>query len=208
MLTLRTTMVLAMLAPVFLHAQGPELGIKAGLNVSTFMNNEVDDGKSRVGLTGGLFARSQPDAHTGAQVELLYTAKGKRNHYEAFSGLIDQDVDFRLDYLELPVMVSFRLADGLIDLHAGVYAAYLIGAHVSTSGDLGSPDIEADREDFQAFDAGLAAGVAVNFMRALQLGVRYEHGLMGVANSDASDLALGDATNACASFYLGFGLQH
>lgn len=186
-------------------AQGPAFGVKAGLNYSTLAVNEADDENARIGFNGGVFARTAPEAPLGLQVELLYSTKGTHTTYNALWGLIDQDVDFNLNYLELPVLASLRVAE-ILDLQLGGYAGYLLSAKMSTSGDLGSGNEELDRDNFTSMDYGLAAGAGLNIGENLQVGLRYTHGLANVADGDASDLVLGDAKNRCLQAYIGIGV--
>lgn len=186
-------------------AQGPAFGVKGGINVASLAVNEADEERSRLGLNAGFFARTAPEEPFGLQVELLYSSKGSNTTYSAFFGLIDQEVDFNLNYLELPVLASFRLG-GVVDLHAGAYAGYLLNARVSTSGDLGSGSEELDKADLSAMDLGIAGGVGLNLGPA-QFGVRYLHGLSKVADSDAADLVLGDAKNRCFQAYIAVGIS-
>lgn len=186
-------------------AQGPAFGVKGGINVASLAVNEANDESARLGVNAGLFARTAPEEPFGLQVELLYSGKGSNTTYSAFFGLIDQEVDFNLNYLELPVLASFRLG-GVVDLHAGAYAGYLFNAKVSTSGDFGSGSEELDKADLNAMDFGVAGGVGFNLGPA-QLGVRYLHGLSKVADSDAADLVLGDAKNRCFQAYVALGIS-
>ncbi len=186
-------------------AQGPTIGVKAGVNLSTLYSVEVNDDKGRFGFNGGVFARAMPNQSIGAQFELLYSTKGNHSTYQGFFGLIDQTVDFNLNYLEVPALVAFRFADQLVEFQVGGYVGYLVNANVTTDGDLGNGTNELDKDNFNSVDAGLAFGVAVNTGPA-QIGVRYEHGLTEVASSDNAKLLLGDAKNACVQFYIAFGI--
>jgi hypothetical protein len=186
-------------------AQGPTFGIKGGLNYSTLAVDEADDETSRLGYNVGLFARTSPEQPIGLQVELLYSTKGSTTNYSTLFGLIEQEVDFNLNYLELPVLASFRIGS-IVDLQAGLYAAYLLGAKAKSSGDLGSGSEELDRDNFTSLDYGIAAGVGFNLGPNAQLGVRYLHGLNKVADSDAANLVLGDSKNRCVQAYIAFGI--
>lgn len=188
----------------YLVAQGPAFGLKGGLNISSLAVDQAREENTRLGFNAGAFVRTMPTEPFGLQVELLYSAKGSNTTYSTFFGLVDQEVDLNLDYLELPVLASFRLAQ-VVDLQIGAYGAYLLSANVSTSGDLGSGADELDTDNFNSLDLGLAGGVGFNVGPA-QLGVRYLHGLTNVADSDASDAVLGDAKNRCAQFYVAFGI--
>ena len=102
-------------------------------------------------------------------------------------------------------MASFRFADQAIELQAGGYVGYLLGANVTTSGDLGSGSNTLDRSNFNSMDAGLVLGAAFNAGPA-QIGARYEFGLSQIANSDDAKFLLGDAKNSCIQVYVAVGV--
>lgn len=190
-------------APAF--SQGPVFGVKGGLNYTNLAGLDADDNNARVGFNAGVFGRTDPSSVFGVQAELLYSTKGNHTTYHAFFGLVDQDVDFNLNYLELPVMASLRLAE-IVDIQLGGYAAYLTSAKVKTSGDLGSDSDVLDKDNFKSIDAGIAGGVAFNLGKNAQLGIRYLHGLTDVVdNEDLHDL-IGDAQNRCVQVYVGIGV--
>ncbi len=186
-------------------AQGPVIGLKGGLNMSTLYSDAVSDDKARFGLNGGGFIRVAPEEAIGLQVEVLYSSKGNHSTYSGFAGLIDQTVDFNLNYLEVPLLVAFRLGDGAAELHAGLYGAYLVGANVSTDGDLGDGSEELDKDNFSSMDFGLAGGIAFNAGPA-QIGARVLYGLTEIASSDEAELLLEDAKNVCGQVYIALGI--
>ena len=67
-----------------LFAQGPSMGIKGGLNLSTLAVNEADDEKGRIGFNVGVFGRTNPEQPFGLQAELLYSTKGAQAQYSGF----------------------------------------------------------------------------------------------------------------------------
>lgn len=191
--------------PVASMAQGPAFGIKGGLNMSNLYSGEVDDNNMRLGFNLGVFGRSDIEKPLGFQVELLYSTKGNTTNYSAFGGLIDQEVDFALNYLEVPVMASIRIGEGALELQAGGYVGYLLSSTVSSNGDLGSSSDELAKDNFTSMDAGLVAGAAFN-AGALQFGARYAYGLSPIANSDEADFLLGDAKNSCIQLFVGLAI--
>lgn len=208
MRTIYTTafvMIAGIAAPTLSSAQGPAFGVKGGLNLSTLAVDEATDENARLGFNAGVFARTMPSSPFGLQIELLYSTRGSKTHYSALGGLVDQDVDFNLNYLELPLLASFRIGE-IVDLQLGGYGAYLLSANVSTSGDLGADQEELDRDEFRSMDFGIAGGVGFNLGPTAQLGVRYLHGLSNVAESKGAELFLGDAKNRTAQVYLAFGI--
>lgn len=186
-------------------AQGPHIGVKAGVNLSNLYSTEVDDKNGRLGLNAGLIGRTMLEDPIGLQVELLYSTKGNETRYEGFFGLVDQDVKFDLNYLELPVLACFRFADNTMEVQVGGYGAYLLSSNVSTEGDLGSSSDEVDVDKLNRVDAGLAGGLAFNAGPA-QIGARYSLGLIELQDSDEAEFLLGDAKNSCLQVYVAFGI--
>lgn len=186
-------------------AQGPLFGVKGGLNYSTLAVDQADDETSRTGYNFGVFGRTNTEETFGLQVELLYSTKGSTSNYSTLFGLVEQEVDLNLNYIELPVLVSFRVAE-IVDFQLGVYAGYLVSANAKSSGDLGSGSDELDRDNFKSMDFGIGGGVAFNAGSNIQLGVRYLHGMSTVADSDAAEFVLDDAKNRVAQLYIGFGI--
>lgn len=185
------------------NAQGPSFGLKGGLNFSS-LDVESDEQKGRLGFNAGVFGRTDAELPLGVQVELLYSTKGSSADYTTFFGYVDQSVDFKLNYLELPVILAFRPVP-ILDIHLGGYAGYLLAAEVETSGDLGSGSEDLDVDHFQRIDAGLAVGAALNLGPA-QIGARYLYGLTELADSEEARTVLGNAKNACLQAYIAFGL--
>ncbi len=201
----RFVLALAGIGPLAANAQGPHIGLKGGLNLSNLYSSEVNDDKLRTGFNVGLMGRTNLDQPIGLQVELLYSTKGNESTYVGFFGLVDQTVHFNLNYLELPVLASFRFADQMLELQVGGYAGYLLSADATTSGDLGTDSEDLDIDNFNTMDAGLAVGFAVNAGPA-QFGARYEYGLVELAKSDAAYLLLGSAKNSCFQVYIAVGM--
>lgn len=186
------------------QSSGNDFGLKAGASFSNLRadGEDVGDENMRTAFHAGMFGRLSPSESLGLQIELLYSGKGTTVIYD---GLIDQETTFKLSYLEVPVFATIGLGETL-ELHAGVYAGYLLSSNVSTEGDLGSGTEDLDRDNFQGADYGLLGGLGVNFGPA-QIGARYVHGLAKLAASDTADLLLGDARNSTFQVYLAIGLQ-
>ncbi len=81
---------------------------------------------------------------------------------------------FRLNYIEVPLLLRVNITKNF-NVHAGGYASYLVSSKVSGDGDFNfDEDINAD--DLNRFDAGLSAGVGVDFS-PISIGLRYNYGL-------------------------------
>ncbi len=186
-------------------AQGPSVGVKVGGNLSNFHKGEVNDNNARFGFNLGLMGRTSADEAIGLQAELLYTTNGTKTTYSSFGKYVNQTVDYKLGYIQLPIMVSLRFGQSAFEIQAGGYAAYLVSADVTTTGDFGNGTNSLDKSNFNSLDAGLVGGIAFN-PGPLQIGLRYDYGLTNIANSADATAFLGSAKNSCAQLYLAIGI--
>ena len=193
-------------------AQDSEVGIKGGANFSNFFNDEVDDQNLRIGFQGGLFFKAALTDFFAIQPELLYTQKGATTTYDNFfTG--EGEFTQKLNYIELPVLAVINLGENL-NIHAGPYVAYLMGASVENEAENDDFNFVEDLNegDYERLDFGLAVGVGFEF-EVLRFGVRYDYGLKNVGKDqdfsfDGSDISsdiLKNSKNSTASIYLGIG---
>ena len=178
-------------------------GIKGGLNVSNFTSGEqISDKNARFGFHAGVFGQLFVNEGFAIQPELNYSTKGNKTTIEY--GVIDQETKFNLQYLDMPVLAVFKLGNA-VEIQAGPYWAYLLGANIDTDGDLGDDFVQLDRKNFDNWDYGLAGGIGFN-LGNVQLGARYNYGLNKIANSEGAKRILGGAKNSVGQIYLAFNL--
>jgi hypothetical protein len=177
-------------------------GIKGGLNVSNLYVDDVDDENARMGFNVGLYAQIFSSEVFAIQPELLYSTKGTKTTYDNVL-MGNGDAKFNLNYLEVPVLGVIKLGSAA-ELHFGPYWGYLLSSNIDIDGDTDTFE-ELDRDNFRAWDFGLAGGVGLNF-GPTQIGVRYSQGLRKIANSDSADALLGDSKNSCAQLYIAFSM--
>lgn len=183
-------------------AQSPRMGIKGGLNVSNLYVDDVDDENARIGFNVGVYGQLLSSDYFAIQPELLYSTKGAS--FES-DGIIDQSAKFNLNYLDLPVLAVIKLGRSA-EIHLGAYGSYLLGANISYDGDLGTGSEELDRDNFRSYDYGLVGGFGLNF-NAVQIGTRYNLGLVKIADGDVAEAIIGDAKNSNAQVYIAFNLN-
>jgi hypothetical protein len=176
-------------------------GIKGGLNVSNLYIDNISDENARYGFNIGVYGQVLSSETAALQLELLYSTKGSKAFY---SGTFTQEVKYNLNYLDLPVLAVIKLGESA-EIHLGGYASYLLGANISYSGDLANGTDEIDKDNLKSYDYGLAGGVGFNF-GAIQVGARYNYGLVKIADSDAARTAIGDSKNSFGQLYVAFNL--
>jgi len=178
-------------------AQIRKSGIKGGLNASNLYIDNVNDQNARLGFNVGLYGQILSTDKFAIQPELLYSTKGSSAQY---GGAINQQITYNLNYLDLPVLAVFKLGKAT-ELHFGGYASYLLNANISYKGDFANGTDPIDKDNLKSFDYGLAGGLGVNF-GDVQVGARYNYGVVKIANSNAARSLIGDAKNSCAQVYI------
>ncbi|MFP4091923.1 MAG: porin family protein [Cyclobacteriaceae bacterium] len=189
----------SLIIPVSLFAQQMDYGVKGGINVSNLFIDEADDESARTGFHGGFYAKIPAGANFAIQPELLFNTKGTNAEYD------NGNADFRLNYIDIPVLADFRLGNSA-DIYVGPYLGILLNNRVDTDGALSADLQEFDRSDFAPLDFGLSAGFGLNF-EIFSIGTRYNLGLVQVAKSEDAEVLMGNARNSLAQVYLAFPLR-
>jgi len=161
-----------------LHAQDEnvttEFGVKGGFNMSNFLSDddEVSDENMLYGFNAGVYATLPVSDFVAIQPEILFTTRGSELEYNDAFG--SQKAKFKLNYIEVPLLVRVNITKNF-NLQAGGYASYLVSSKVTGEGTVDF-DEDIDTDDLNKFDAGIVAGVGVDFS-PISLGVRYNYGL-------------------------------
>ena len=186
-----------------LHAQennvNTEFGVKGGLNMSNLYTDDADDENVLFGFNAGVYATLPVSDFIAIQPELLFTTRGSELEYN--NALAQGNVKLKLNYIELPLLVRVNITKNF-NIHAGGYASYMVSAKSTGDGDFEFED-QYDTDDFNKFDAGIAAGVGVDF-NPISVGLRYNYGLTTIVKDgdDSSDLK-----NSNLSLYLSYKLN-
>lgn len=148
----------------FSNAQEVSFGLKAGVNLATFTGDDSAEAKGMTGYhLGGVVNFGITDRFS-VQPELLYSAQGT-----------DSDLgDFRLDYINVPVLAKFMVVDGL-SIEAGPQIGFL------TSSKLEGEEIKdlVKKTDFSAL-----LGLGYILDGGLNFAARYNFGLTNLNDSD------------------------
>lgn len=181
-------------------------GLKGGLNASSLFYNSqgVNNKSERIGFHAGVFAQAPLGESFAVQPELLYMTKGASADYNV-AGFINGTNTFKLNYVELPVLATFKLGQA-VELQAGPYVSYLLNSNINSNGDFGIGTQAISRSNFNKLDYGVAGGLNIYFGKAF-IGARYEQGLQRIASSGAAQRLLGNARNGVGLVSVGFSLN-
>ena len=156
------------------QAQSARFGVKAGLNLSNASGDNTSNNKNLTGLAAGVMADFGFSDLISFHPELLYSQKGAK--FES-NGLTAQD---RLSYLDIPLLLRVN-ADGLF-FEAGPQAGILVGRKFESNLLPGSTSTDGVRK----FDVGYVAGVGYQLSSGLELGVRYNGGILDINDPSTS----------------------
>ena len=153
-----------------ISAQNVTFGAKAGLNFASMTGDDADCLDGRTSFHLGVTAEIEMSDTFSIQPELLYSGQG----YTA-----DGDVTVKVDYINLPVMAKFYVADG-ISLEAGPQIGFLASAKADVDGE--STDI---KDLLKSTDFALNLGAGYKLDSGLNFGLRYSMGLTDVPDGDS-----------------------
>jgi hypothetical protein len=194
-----------------LHAQNDnvttEFGVKGGFNMSNFLSDddEATDENILYGFNAGVYATLPISNFVAIQPEVLFTTRGSELEYDTDLG--SGNTKFKLNYIEVPLLVRVNITKNF-NLQAGGYASYLVSSKVTGDGAIDFEE-EIDTDDLNKFDAGIVAGVGVDFS-PISIGVRYNYGLttIGKERTIAGETyRFPDAKNSNLSVYLSYKLN-
>lgn len=151
-------LVLAMTTVVAAHAQGPRLGIRAGVNYAGFGGSDADNFDRIWGGHAGITANFplSADNFFSIQPELLYSMKGAENDGNTWK--------VKVNYLDIPVLG--RVNAGPLYFEAGPQ----LSVKISDDREGTAPPTE----DVKRTGLGYAAGVGLQATPlGLSIGVRY-----------------------------------
>jgi hypothetical protein len=192
-----------------LHAQDEnvttEFGVKGGFNMSNLYNDDADDENILYGFNAGVYATLPISDFIAIQPEILFTTKGSELEYN--NAITTGNTKFRLNYIEVPLLVRVNITKNF-NVHAGGYASYLVSSKVTGDGDFDF-DEDIDTDDLNKFDAGLSAGVGVDFS-PVSIGLRYNYGLTTIGKERTvagTTYTFPDAKNSNLTLYLSYKLN-
>jgi len=151
-----------------------------GANFSQ-IDGDGDGSYGHLGLRGGVgtsfYLGDEASSPWRMVVELAFTQKGSNIDNNSLDRVIS------LDYVELPVMMSYTLLDGSLWLAAGVAPAVLVGARVS---DLGVENT-AQEANYKRFDwCPLTLAVRYLFSYSIAAEARFQTSMLSVVDEAAS----------------------
>jgi len=161
-LTFLVVLMLAFAITATAQEKTTRLGVKAGVNLTSFTGDDADGFESLVGFAFGGFISHSLSENIAIQPEVLFSMKGAKTEIG--------DIDLKYNYIEIPVLLKYTLpTDGLLKpmFFAGPSFGILMSA-------------EADGEDFKddskSTDLSIVVGAGLQ-IEALSFDIRYTMGM-------------------------------
>lgn len=210
--------VMTLCATTGAKAQKVGFGVKGGLNLSTWTQ---DESKWRVGFHVGGFANIKFNKMFAIQPELMYSMEGnawKIESPEVAGYYANVNYHTTAHKLIVPVMFQFTPIRELT-LEAGPQFGFNLSlkGHMDVDtnipeallpDDLRDGDIDYDDDAYNTFELGLALGARFNIAKNMSVGARYVYGLTPLVDAvKVNGTVVSDAIhthNVMISFSYGF----
>ncbi|MDT0644308.1 porin family protein [Zunongwangia sp. F363] len=163
-----------------------QFGIKGGANFSTFTGDGIqgfEDPDSRTSFNVGVLAEIPLiEDRFSIQPEVLYSAQGFDISDDQQDNIFDVDdnVEYQLDYISVPVLAKIYLVDGL-SVEAGPSFNFKVNEEIDNAPlqDGGDTDV-SDVSAVQDFEIAGAAGLEYKFNNGFFIQGRYTYGFSDV----------------------------
>lgn len=168
------------------NAQEVKFGAKAGVNFASLSGDDADGLDGRTSFHIGGVVNIGISEKFAVQPELVYSSQGAKGSFEGV------DVDYNFDYINLPVLAKFTVAEGF-SIEAGPQVGFLMSAKLKAEGD--SLDV---KDDLKGIDFAGAIGLAYQMETGLNFSARYNLGLANIADGE------GDIKNNVIQISVGY----
>ena len=167
-------------------------GVKIGLNLSTIRisdNENADDindmYKTKFGGSIGGFVTIDINEQLSVQPEIYYTMKGTDIELEIMNHTFKGSMT--LNYIEVPILVVFKLQPG-IGLYGGPSLSYFLNGTTTNEDEDGKEKTEdIDKDEISVYDLGLVVGGSYTLPEGISIDLRYTLGLLNVNDESKND---------------------
>ncbi|MGI6718214.1 MAG: porin family protein [Bacteroidales bacterium] len=207
---LLTAVLAVLISAQGVYAQKLELGVKAGMNISSLSGLADVDYQSFLGSVSkgvlpafhaGFVAEYHATNNISVAPELLYSFQGGKVNLKSNVGDSDGNVTFKAHYVNIPIMVKFYPISR-VALEFGPQIGFNIVGSLNIDG-----ESSVNKDALNVFDFGLGVGANVRLLAGLNAGIRYVHGFTNaMKNVQVENLVNEEINSKNRTFqiYLGF----
>ena len=165
-----------MIAAVSANAQNEvgqiTLQPKAGINIST-ITGDYNDKKAKVGLVAGVEAEYGITENFGIDFGVLYSMEGCKYPADAFVNGANGNMNFNLDYINIPILAQYYPVKGLA-IKAGIQPAFNVRHKLSYDGE--SVNMKDLGWEAKTFNLSIPVGLSYEY-QSFVLDARYNIGV-------------------------------
>ncbi len=191
---MKKSILIALIIGTILTAQAQnkvQFGVKGGLNIANLTGEDVENSDARTAFHIGAMAEIPLSEKFSFQPEILYSSQGIKEN--------DENAELKLDYLNVPIMMKYYVADKL-SIELGPQFGLLLSADAKVEGE-GEGDV---KELFNDFDFGAGLGLGYKVGNGLNFGLRYNRGLSRVFDDTLFFAEETKAFNSVFQFSVGY----
>lgn len=180
------------------------LGIKGGINISTFSASINSESRAKAGLALGIYLKKQIGPKLFFRPELYYSNQGQKDNYlYPYGGPSIGSTITNMHYLNVPLL--FELGNKLCFQFGGQLGILLAG---SEKGTVASVKVDDKLNDvMNTADFALAVGVGYSLGRHFNGGIRFNYGVSNIYSPDkdsGSNIELPKVHNRVLHFYVAY----
>ena len=185
------------------------VGMNVGVNATSVNGNAVpvfsEDAKieSRVGFQAGIVCEYELGKYFAIQSGLLYATQGYIASMETENNNEKLEVDFALNYLQIPIKAVGKLRLGSsanLFLQAGPYLGYALNGKMVVEENKQDIEFGSDDGALKRFDFGVGLGLGFQ-AGAVQFDMEYKLGLQNLSGSSNFDLKNNGLTISVSYFF-------
>ena len=154
-------------------------GAKGGVNFATVGGDDFDDPDARTSFHIGGFVEVPLTDKFSLQPEVYYSGQG----YDIQSNDNADDIEFQLDYINVPVLAKYYFVDGFYG-EVGPQIGFNINSEIDSNPDGDSGDINFNSDAINTIDFGVVGGLGYKLNNGLFFNARYNLGLSYVFSSE------------------------
>ena len=166
-----------------------KFGARAGLNFASMTGDDTVGLDGRTSLHFGITTEIEISDSFSLQPELTYSGQGYTADYEFDdfeSGTVRGEITGRVNYLNLPVMAKFYVAESF-SLEFGPQIGFLMSAEENDYDTTYGSETYDIKEDLKSTDFSLNFGAGYKLDSGLNFGLRYNMGLTDVSDNSLSE---------------------
>lgn len=153
-------------------AQHADFGLKGGLNIADFSNDDGVNFKSRTSFNVGGLAHIHLSRYFALQPELVFSGQGAKYG----------STEYKVNYLNIPVLLQYMAGNGF-RIQTGPQIGFLTSAKAET----GNTTVDI-KDGFNKVDFSWAIGASYLSKARIGVDVRYNLGINDIVDDGDSDI--------------------